>query len=168
MIPALYNERDFEIVYNIFPFAAEHGLYLLNAFIVKKDKMGELAHIQQRATRLTVESYGEPLPEVHMKVLDMLEYLSPKYLQDHFNAGLKKVVALEKLLEDEKTRPLIQKFVHNRVDKIFQLALQHRMVLSWDIEKKSPGSRFSAADPRRAPGAAIALYQNRQGGQLSV
>ncbi|MDP4820015.1 MAG: DEAD/DEAH box helicase [Saprospiraceae bacterium] len=137
MIPALYNERDFEIVYNIFPFAAEHGLYLLNAFIVKKDKMGELAHIQQRATRLTVESYGEPLPEVHMKVLDMLEYLSPKYLQDHFNAGLKKVVALEKLLEDEKTRPLIQKFVHNRVDKIFQLALQHRMVLSWDIEKKA-------------------------------
>jgi len=137
MIPALYNERDFEIVYNIFPFAAEHGLYLLNAFIVKKDKMGELAHIQQRATRLTVESYGEPLPEVYLKVLDMLEELSPKYLQDHFNAGQKKTLALEKLLEDEKSRPLIQKFIHNRIDKIFQLALQHKLILSWDIEKKA-------------------------------
>ncbi len=147
MIPVLYNDRDFEIVYNIFPFAAEQGLFLLNAFIVKKDKMGELAHIQQRATPQTIESFGEPLQDFHLKILDMLEELNPKFILDHFNVGQRKSLPLEKLLEDAKVKPLMLQFVHSRLDKIFQLALQHRLTLAWDMEKKALVKDFIISIP---------------------
>lgn len=147
MHPVFYNERDFEIVYNIFPLVAEQGLFLLNAFIVKKDKMGELAHIQQRATPQTIESFGEPLPDYHLRLLDLLEELGPKHLQDHFNSGQKKQLPLEKLIADDKVRPLLQKFIHSRLDKVFQSALQHRLTLAWDMEKKALVKDFIVTIP---------------------
>ena len=102
-------EGNVEIVYNIAEVLP--GLYLPNAYVVSKDKLGNLAHIKQKATPETVVSFKLPINESQNRLFQIINDLLPDKLEKKYSPPKKKVKSLEALMEDEAVQPKIIQFV---------------------------------------------------------
>lgn len=72
-------EGNVDIVYNIAEVLP--GLYLPNAYVVSKDKLGNLAHIKQKATPETVVSFKLPINESQNRLFQIINDLLPDKLE---------------------------------------------------------------------------------------
>lgn len=136
MPPASFPKTStpFAIVYNLYPF--QEGLFLPNAYVVKKDRAGLLAHIQQRATEETIGAYQLELTPLRKRLFGLQELLSPKYLAEKFNTNKRKARTLEELLDNKEIKPSIISNIHRRLDEWLSLITQSELPLSWNVERK--------------------------------
>ena len=90
--PSLTADTTYEVVYNLYAYADD--LYLPEAYIVSRDKDGLLAHIQQKAIPATIGSFGLGLDPVRKQLFDIIDQLQPKALEQRFQPGRPRTVAL--------------------------------------------------------------------------
>ncbi len=113
------------------------GWYLPGAFIVKKDKDGQLAYIVQNAMLETIGSYGHELTPALSQLFGIIENLSEKALEEKFNPPKGKPKALEILLQDETLKRHIEQYVHRQMDVFLKKMTESRYPLSFMGEKKA-------------------------------
>ena len=128
------SNTPFEIVYNLYPFA--EGLFLPNSYVVKKDKAGLLAHLQQKAIPNTIGSYNLELTPVRQKLFNLQDILSPQHLAKKFNNNKRKVRTLDELLENKEIKPNILSFIHRKLDEWLTLLTREELPISWNVERK--------------------------------
>lgn len=128
------NGTPFEIVYNLYPF--EDNLYLPNSYVVKKDRAGLLAHLQQKAIPDTISAYQLELTPIRKRLFDIQELLSPKQLAKKFNTNKRKVRSLEELLENKEIKPSIVSFIHRKLDEWLTILTREGYPISWNVERK--------------------------------
>jgi superfamily II DNA or RNA helicase len=124
----------FGVVYNLYLFAEE--VYLPNAYVVSRDQEGGWAHIKQKALPVTIGGFGLELDPVRGRLFALIDDLQPKTLEKQFNVANKRPVALEKLLRNEELKPVIIKKIHSKLNEFLRLVVEHRLPLTWDVERK--------------------------------
>lgn len=128
-------DRSHAIAFNLFHF--DESLVLVNAYIVSVDMDGTLLHMQKKAIPETLPGYGFPLDEQMLKLMDLLDKLQPKYLEENFKISPKRTKPLEELLKDPAQKARIVKFVHKRMDEVLSILVKHQIFLCWDMERKA-------------------------------
>lgn len=123
------------IAYNLFE--AAPGLYLPNAFIVLKDKKGDLTHIQKKASQKIIASYGLELTDLRKQLFDIIDKLEVKNLEQKFNPPRRKAKPLLQLLEQAEIKVQIIKLVHQAMDQFLTLIKENQLPLCWEVEKKA-------------------------------
>jgi len=123
-----------DIVYNLYESLS--GLYLANAYLVNRDKLGMPAHILQRATPETVGSFNLQVHETQVRLFQLLEEMKETNLQKRFSPPRKKGKDLEVLWEEEEIQIQILHFVQRRMDELLRLVCQHRLLLTWSINRR--------------------------------
>lgn len=124
----------FEIVYNLYPF--QEGLFLPNSYVVKKDRAGLLAHLQQKAIPDTIGSYQLELTPIRQKLFGIQDLLSPQHLAKKFNNNKRKARTLDELLENKEIKPNIISFIHRKLDEWLTLLTREGLPISWNVERK--------------------------------
>ncbi|HMQ47004.1 MAG TPA: DEAD/DEAH box helicase [Saprospiraceae bacterium] len=129
------NEPEtLEVVYNLYAYEAD--FYLPAAFIVTVGLDGELAHIKQRATIDTLKGQHMPITEEREKLLDLIEQLQPKSLEDKYNPPKKKALSLRQLLQDEQISPSIKNFTHRLLHELLIEIEKNGLPLTWEVERR--------------------------------
>ncbi|MCB0595148.1 MAG: SNF2 helicase associated domain-containing protein, partial [Phaeodactylibacter sp.] len=127
------KQAELEIVYDLYP--AAQGLFLPMAYIVSKDRGGQLAHILQKALPETVEAVGLPLEPVQERLFQIVDRLQPKALEKRFNPPKRKPKELAALLEDREVARAVANYVHRELDTLLRLATQHQFPLTWAVNR---------------------------------
>ena len=70
----------YDIVLNLFP--AKPGLFLPNAYIVRRDSSGDLTHIKAKALMNTLQSFGIGMSTFREKLLEVVALLQVKVLEE--------------------------------------------------------------------------------------
>jgi len=125
----------YEIVLNLYEFS--QGLYLPTAYIVRRDKVGDLTHLKAKALESTLPSYGFNESPFRKKLLEIVEKLQPKSLETKFSPPRKRVQPLDKLLEIREIKPLVFKFVQRELAELLELCVENKCPISWDVERKT-------------------------------
>lgn len=129
------NEPEIlEVVYNLYAYEAD--FYLPAAFIVTVGLDGELAHIKQKATIDTLKGQHMPISEDQEKLLDIVEKLQPKALEDKFNPPKKKALSLRQLLQDPLISPGIKNHAHRLLHDLLSSIEQQKLPLTWEVERR--------------------------------
>lgn len=128
------REVSFEVVYNLNEVA--EGLFLPSAYVVSTDKDGYLAHIRQRATKETINSFGLELNEVRSHIFQIIETLQPKELEKKFSPPKRKVKPLEELLAEPEIEKAIYTLVHRKLDEALTLIVKHGLPLTMNVDRR--------------------------------
>ncbi len=128
------ESKVYDVVYNLYPFSPD--LYLVNAFVVSKDKDGYLAHIKQKANKSTIEAYGVELTGVRSRLFEIIDRLQPPTLADKYKPPRRKTGYLEKLIADRDVKKKIFAYVHGLMDELLSAAMKYDFYVSWDVERK--------------------------------
>ncbi len=124
------------IVFNLYPL--EEGIYLPGAYIVTEDRQGTPTHIVQRATRETIPAQGLAFDEPYPALFALIDSLLPKNIEARFKPPKSRhTPALAYLLEDPQTRPTVQRYLHDQLDRFLQLVVRHRLPLALDAERRT-------------------------------
>lgn len=125
-------------------------LYLPAALLVETDAQGRLGYMQQRATAATIVPYGiEMTPELS-DMFDLIEILTPKNLEAKFKPPkAKSAVALPHLLTDPATKPFVEKFIFDKIDKFLSEIAGNRWPLTLDLERKTPACDMQVSFPEQ-------------------
>jgi len=134
MAPKSVISGEFAVVFDLYEYAAD--FYLPNAYVVSKDHDGYLAHIQQKATEETIESFGLTLSPVRKRLFAIIDQLQPRQLEERYKPSRRRWKSLEKLLEDEAARPLLQQYAHRLLDELLSLIVEHQFPISWQVDRK--------------------------------
>jgi non-specific serine/threonine protein kinase len=125
-----------QIVFNLYPFS--ETLYLPSAYIVEADESGQLKYLVQRATVAIAASYQLGTNSVVSRLLGIVEALEPKSLEAKFKAPkAKTALPLARLLADESTKPIVERFIFNNLDTFFSEITRHALPLTLDLQRKS-------------------------------
>jgi non-specific serine/threonine protein kinase len=127
-------EGNVDIVYNIAEVLP--GLYLPNAYIVSRDKLGNLAHIKQKATSETVVSFKLFVNESQNRLFQIINDLLPDKLEKKYSPPKKKIKSLEVLMADEAVAPKIIQFVQRRMDELLTIIVKNNFFLTWAIDRR--------------------------------
>ena len=127
------RQAELEIVYDLYP--AVEGLYLPMAYIVSKDRDGQLTHIVQKALPETAGALGLSLNPAHERLFQIVEKLQPKALEKRFNPPKKRAKALATLMEDKELKGSIAKYCHRLLDELLALATQHQLPITWQVNR---------------------------------
>ncbi|MCO6491296.1 MAG: DEAD/DEAH box helicase [Phaeodactylibacter sp.] len=127
------KQAELEVVYDLYP--AAQDLFLPMAYIVSKDRSGQLAHILQKALPETVEAVGLPLHPVQERLFQIVEKLQPKALEKRFNPPKKKPKELAALLEDREVARAVANYAHRELDELLRLAVRHQLPLTWAVNR---------------------------------
>ncbi len=126
----------FQIVFNLYPY--QNSILLPSANVVQKSKDGQLSHLVQRATTATVGAYALVPTEVELRLLDIIDLLSPKALEAKYKAPKAKTwPTLAQLLADAATKLTVEKFIYSKLDLLFSEITQHQLPLTLDAERKT-------------------------------
>ncbi len=125
-----------QVVFNIYP-ASEH-IFLPSANIVQTDPRGTLTHILQKATPETIRPFGLEISTVQKRLLEIVESLSPKFLEEKFRPPKSKTTTpLARLLSEAATKPIVEAYIFREMDIFLTEIVQNRLPLSFDAVKKS-------------------------------
>ncbi|GAB4494336.1 MAG: hypothetical protein OHK0019_20380 [Saprospiraceae bacterium] len=126
----------YQIVFNLYPFG--DALYLPSAYIVETGEGGELKYLVQRATAATLAPYGLAPNAATARLLDIAEALEPKSLEAKFKPPkAKNATPLDRLLTDNETKPVVERFIFNNLDNFFSEITHHDLPLTLDLQRKS-------------------------------
>ncbi|MFN0215006.1 MAG: DEAD/DEAH box helicase [Saprospiraceae bacterium] len=126
----------FRIVFNLYPY--QNSIQLPSANVVQLSKDGQFSHIVQRATTATVGAYDLTPTEVELSLLEIIDQLSPKALESKYKAPKSKTwQTLAQLLADPASKPIVEKFIFNKLDVYFSVITQHKLPLTLDAERKT-------------------------------
>lgn len=131
---AVSTRTQYQIVFNLWEHARD--LYLPTAFVVRLDKEGLPAHIQQRALPETIGAYDLPGSEVLDRLFELTERLQPKALSENFSTSKRRVTPIETLWADRDKRKLIEPFIDRNLSEWLRLITENGFLLSWDAERK--------------------------------
>lgn len=131
--PPNTNQR-FEIVYNLYPF--QDDIFLPNAYVVKKDRDGMLAHLQQQATPETIGAYQLENEAIRQKLFGLQDLLQPKVLAQKFNTNKRKARTLAELLAQPEVKAGILSYLHRKLDEWLNLITRHKFPVCWNVERK--------------------------------
>lgn len=128
-------QAHYAIVYDLFPFGER--LVLPTAYVVSQGKDGHLAHIKKKALPETIKGYGLTADGPHQRLFQLVAALQPSALATRFNPSKRKAPpALERLLEDKDRAKAIFKYADKLLDEFLQLAEEHRLHLTWAVDRK--------------------------------
>lgn len=126
----------FEIVFNLSPLQTAY--YLPSANVVQVGRDGQLSHLMQRATTATVGAYGITPTEVELRLLDLIDQLSPKALEAKFKAPKAKTLpTLAQLLSNADTKSVVERFIFSKLDLFLEEIARNKLPLTLDAEKKT-------------------------------
>lgn len=128
------TDQALEIVFNLYEWA--EGIYLPEAYIVKKDADGTLTHLVQKATTATLSPLGLQPDADQQKLLDWIEQLQPTALEHRYNATRKKKLPLAELFQEEDIKPLIINYIHRLLDQWLTVVHRRKLPLSWKVARK--------------------------------
>ena len=128
------KEGNVDIVYNISEVLP--SLYLPNAYVVSRDKHGNLAHIKQKATPETVVSFKFEISETQRRLFQIINELLPDVLEKKYSPPKKKVKSLETLMAEEEIQPRILQFVNRRLDEFLTLLIKNNYHLTFSIDRR--------------------------------
>lgn len=124
-----------QLVYNLYE--SLPGLFLVNALIVRQDGTGALTHIVQKIGAHQLDERETDRPELHRRLLRLMEQVQPKALEQYFNRKNKKPLSLAALYQDEVLKKQIEAYIHRRVDELLEIATRNKVPLTWDAERRS-------------------------------
>lgn len=127
-------DQSLEIVFNLSEWA--EGIYLPEAFIVKKEADGALTHLMQKATPATLPPLGITPDADQKKLLDLIDLLQPAALEQRYNATRKKKSPLADLLQEEDIKSLIINYIHRQLDQWLSIIHRRNFPLSWKVARK--------------------------------
>ena len=123
-----------DVVYNLKEYDKE--LYFPEAWIVSRDRLGYLAHIQQKATTATINAFRLELDASRLKLFHIIDELQENQIAKYFHKGKRKPPSLKTMLEDRALAKTIQNYVHRRLDTLIQEVIKHQLPLSLEIERR--------------------------------
>jgi hypothetical protein len=124
------------VVFNLYP--VTETLFLPAANIVDSDADGALTYIVQKAIPATLPSYGIELTPQLQRLLQAIDRLSPKNLEDKFKpARAKTATPLKQLLSDAATKSTVEGYIYRELDSFLSDIVRYRLPLSLDAERKS-------------------------------
>ncbi len=124
------------IVFNLYP--VTETLYLPSANLVQVDATGQLTHLVQKATPLTIAAYDIKLTPVLQRLFDWVDALTPKNLEAKFKAPKAKApTALLQLLSQAETRPSVEAYIHRELDLFLAEIVRHRWPITLDAERRT-------------------------------
>ncbi|MCB0566518.1 MAG: DEAD/DEAH box helicase [Phaeodactylibacter sp.] len=127
------KQAELEIIYDLYP--AVEGFFLPMAYIVSKDRNGQLTHIVQKALPETAGALGLSLHPGHVRLFQIVEKLQPKALEKRFNPPKKRAKELSALMEDKELARAIANYCHRLLDELLGIACQHRLPLTWQVNR---------------------------------
>ena len=126
---------EVKLVFNLYPISDQ--VFLPSANVISVDLDGQLAHVLQRATRITLESYPVSPSEEEFQLLDLIERLQPGNIEQHFKpTRAKKVSSLAVLLTDKDTRKSVMGYIHRHLADFLGKVYRHKFPLTLNVEKK--------------------------------
>jgi non-specific serine/threonine protein kinase len=126
----------YSVVFNLYPFS-EH-LFLPNANIVQVDEQGQLLHVMQKATPVTLTPYGLKVTPVLERLFGIIDNLAPKAIEAKYKAPKAKApLALSVLLSDTATKPAVEKFIFRELDLFLAELVRNRFPLTLDAERRT-------------------------------
>jgi len=128
------KEGNVDIVYNISE--VQPGLYLPNAYVVSRDKQGNLAHIKQKATPETVVSFKFEISDAQRRLFQLIHDLLPDTIEKKYSTPKKKVKSLEALMAEDDIQIRIFQYVQRRMDEFLSLLVKHNFFLTWSIDRR--------------------------------
>jgi len=124
------------IVFDLWPF--NDTLYLPSANLVSLDAGGQPAHIIQKATTATIAPFGLEITAPVKKLLEIIELLTPKNLEQKFKPPkIKSVVTLRQLLADAPIKSIIEAYIYRNLDQFFVEIAKNDLRLTLYAEKKT-------------------------------
>ena len=130
----LSEKEIYDVVYNIFPFVED--FFLVEAYVVSKDKDGFFAHIKQKANESTVSAYNIGLDDSRIRLFQIIEMLQPAALTGKFKPPRKKRIELKDLLEDKELKRKIKKYVDRLMDELLAGIVKNDFALTWEVERR--------------------------------
>jgi hypothetical protein len=127
-------KTQYQIVFNLWEHAPD--LHLPTAFVVRLDKEGLPAHIQQKALPETIGAYEIQADEVLERLFELTDLLQPKSLSEKFSTSKRRVTPIETLWADRDKRKLIEPFIDRNLSEWLRLITENGFLLSWDAERK--------------------------------
>ena len=125
------------IVFNLAPF--NDSLFLPSAHIVETIDSGQLGYPLQRATLATVGPQGHELSPALTRLLDTVEILTPKNLEARFKPPKAKTApTLDKLLQEADVKPVVEKFIYEKLDAFLTEIVRDKWPLTLGLEKGLP------------------------------
>lgn len=125
---------QYEIIYNLEYY--EDLAYLPSAFVTTRKPDGELTYIQHRVTALTLEKYREDAPDVHRRLLRIVDKLQLEALTEHFNRRNKRKKSMLKLIEDKDVKATILQYIDGLLAQLLEDIAKHRLPLCRDARRK--------------------------------
>ncbi|MFT4759268.1 MAG: hypothetical protein ACI9XO_000751 [Paraglaciecola sp.] len=135
LFPSNTPVATYEIVLNLYEITT--GLFLPTAYVVRRDKVGDLTHLKARAHENTVESYGIGLTPLRKKTLEYVAKLQTKALEVKFSPPRKRQQLFAKLLEIKEVKSQIVKYAQRELAELLKLAVEHKVPIAWDVERKT-------------------------------
>ncbi len=124
------------VVFNLYPFS--ENLYLPSANIVQVDPGGHLTHLLQKASPVTIGSYGIETTPVLAALFETIERLTPKMLEAKFKAPKAKSPAtLAQLLAQAETKTAVENYIHRELDQFLSEVVRHRFPITLDVERRT-------------------------------
>lgn len=124
-----------QLIYNLYE--GLPGLFLVNALIVRQDGTGALTHIVQKIGAHQLNDMETDRPDLHRRLLRLMDQVQPKTLEQYFNRNNKKPLSLAVLCQDEVLKKQVEAYVHRRVDELLEIASRNKIPLTWDAERRS-------------------------------
>jgi len=134
MQTAVSPRTQYQIVFNLWAHAPD--LHLPTAFVVRLDKDGLPAHIQQKALPETIGAYELRVNEVLERLFELNDLLQPKALSEKFSASKRRITPIEDLWTAREKRKLIETYIDRHLAEWLLLITENGLLLSWDAERK--------------------------------
>lgn len=109
--------------------------YIPNAFIVEQSE-GVLYYIKKNANSKTISELDYNLEANELQLLTLCEKLNSKNLLSKYKIKNKVAKSLEVLLSDDKTKKVVDHYVHFILESFFKIISNTKSPLSLDINKK--------------------------------
>lgn len=135
LFPSNTPVATYEIVLNLYEITT--GLFLPTAYVVRRDKVGDLTHLKARAYENTIESYGIGSTPFRKKLLEGVAKLQTKALEVKFSPPRKRQQPFAKLLEVKEVKTQIIKYAQRELAVLLELCVENNCPIAWDVERKT-------------------------------
>lgn len=124
------------IVYNLF-FEERINSWLPNAFLVEQDENGLLRYMDRIANMDTLTSSAIELYDpIHVKLIGLCQELQYDSLEAKYTKTSKKKTTLKDLLNDQKLKNHIFKWLEQKKEEFFLTLIQANCILCKDVKRK--------------------------------
>ncbi|MEZ4924843.1 MAG: SNF2-related protein [Saprospiraceae bacterium] len=151
-----------QIVFNLYQFT--DNLYLPSAHIVDQTTNGQLGYPLQRATLATIVPHGHDASPPILRLFSLIDELIPGNLESRYKASKASTATpLAKLLEEPTTKPLVEKYIFERLDSFLTTIVSEHFPLTLDMTRDTPAEsvRISTQSEDLIPH--ISFHKNEEG-----